>query len=113
MIGHLSPRCTLLASTGLVLIGLTQATPAAAGPIRYFSPGDLVISTVSSLNGGGLDSAAPIVLEQFKLGAGGNLPLPPVHSPCRRPPAARTRQYPASTDRRRRARCSVRWTATR
>ncbi len=70
MIGHLSPRCTLLASTGLVLIGLTQATPAAAGPIRYFSPGDLVISTVSSLNGGGLDSAAPIVLEQFKLGAG-------------------------------------------
>jgi hypothetical protein len=55
----------------MVLVALTQATPAAAANINFFTPGDLVISTVSSLNGGGLDTAAPIVLQQFQLGAGG------------------------------------------
>jgi hypothetical protein len=37
----------------------------------FFNPGDLVISTVSSYNGGGLDSAAPIVLQQLQLDANG------------------------------------------
>ena len=34
-----------------------------------FTTGDLVISTVSSFNGGGLDTAAPIVLQEFQLGS--------------------------------------------
>lgn len=40
-------------------------------PLTSFTQGDLVISTVSSFNGGGLDTAAPIVLQQLQLGAGG------------------------------------------
>jgi hypothetical protein len=61
-----SLRFILLACT---VIGGTQS--ALAGPISSFTPGDLVISTVSSLNGGGLDTAAPIILQQFILGSGG------------------------------------------
>ena len=47
------------------------ATPLSIDAISSFSSGDLVISTVSSYNGGGLDTAAPIVLQQFQLGNGG------------------------------------------
>ncbi len=66
---RLSPRTLLLASAA-VIAGL--ASPSArAAQITGFAAGDLVISTVSSYNGGGLDSAAPIVLAEFKLGAGG------------------------------------------
>ena len=36
-------------------------------PIRYSSLGDLVVSTVSD-QGGGLDTAAPIVLHEFGSG---------------------------------------------
>ena len=71
MIGRRPHYCALLTSTAIGLVALTQARPAAAAPIDTFTPGDLVISTVSSLNGGGLDTAAPIVLQQFQLGAGG------------------------------------------
>ena len=44
-----------------------------ANPIGTFAAGSLVISSVSNLNNGGadLDTAAPIVLQQFQLGAGG------------------------------------------
>lgn len=55
------------------------AVPAVAGPISAFTPGDLVISTVScsvdsatcSSTSGGLDTASPISLQEFQLGAGG------------------------------------------
>jgi hypothetical protein len=50
---------------------LVLAQSAAADPISAFTAGDLVISTVSSYNGGGLDSASPIVLQEFQLGANG------------------------------------------
>jgi hypothetical protein len=40
---------------------LIVVRPATAGPFD-FAPGDLVISTVSSLNGGGLDTASVIAL---------------------------------------------------
>jgi len=48
---------------------------------QAFTPGDLVISTVSdSVAGGGanngLDTAAPIVLQDFTLGAGGTSATP-------------------------------------
>jgi len=59
----------LALATGLLACSI--ATPAAAAPITYFTAGDLVISTVSSDNGGGLDTAAPIVLDQFQIGPGG------------------------------------------
>jgi len=57
---------------------------ARAGTISSFTPGDLVISTVSCSVGaticnsasGGLDTAAPIVLQQFQLGAGGTSATP-------------------------------------
>jgi hypothetical protein len=61
-------------SLGYILIAaiaISGTRPALAGPISSFTPGDLVISTVSSLNGGGLDTAAPITLQQFILGSGG------------------------------------------
>ncbi len=66
-----SLRCALMAATASVTCVLIDAVPATAAEITSFTPGDLVISTVSSYNGGGLDSAAPIVLQQFDLGAGG------------------------------------------
>jgi hypothetical protein len=50
-----------------VAAAIGMAAPAMAGPID-FAAGDLVISTVS---GTALDTAAPIVLEQLQLGAGG------------------------------------------
>ena len=71
MIGRGPHHRALLTSTAIGLVALSQARPAAAAPIDIFTPGDLVISTISSLNGGGLDTAAPIVLQQFQLGAGG------------------------------------------
>ena len=58
----------LLASAAMAALP-ALVRPAAAQ--AFFTPGDLVISTVSSYNGGGLDTAAPIVLQQFTLGAGG------------------------------------------
>ncbi|HTY98413.1 MAG TPA: hypothetical protein VMB75_01155, partial [Rhodocyclaceae bacterium] len=54
------------------LVGTLAFTPAAMADPFSFAAGDLVISTVSSYNGGGLDSAAPIVLQQFLLGTGGS-----------------------------------------
>lgn len=55
--------------TLLALATLGAATPAAAGgSISSFTQGDLVISTVT---GSTLDSASPITLQEFSLGAGG------------------------------------------
>ncbi|MEB0011641.1 PEP-CTERM sorting domain-containing protein [Glaciimonas sp. Gout2] len=60
------------ASSAVVLLGaLFAASSAMSAPITSFTAGNLVISTVSSYNGSGLDSAAPIVLVQLQLGAGG------------------------------------------
>jgi len=75
-----APSTALLACAA-VLTGLTPARNAAAGSFS-FTAGDLVISTVTcsvgptacsstGANGAGLDTAAPIVLDQFSLGAGG------------------------------------------
>src|ERR1700733_553125 len=63
-------RAALLTSAAL-LAGLAATRTAVAGQIYGFNPNDLVIDTVSSLNGGGLDTAAPMVLDEFSLGAGG------------------------------------------
>ena len=71
MIRRAKLRNALLAATAATVAALAEASPASAASISTFTAGDLVISTVSSLNGGGLDTAAPIVLEQFQLGAGG------------------------------------------
>lgn len=46
------------------------ASPLMAADLTFFTPGDLVISTVS---GNTLDAASPIVLQQFQLGAAGTL----------------------------------------
>jgi hypothetical protein len=61
-------RYTLLGSTAILLVIAMQ--PAAAVTITSFTAGDLVVSTVSD-QGGGLDAASPIVLQQYDLGAGG------------------------------------------
>lgn len=71
MMSRVSFRCILLGATAVIFVGPTAVTRAAAQAITSFTAGDLVISTVSSYFGGGLDTAAPIVLEQFQLGAGG------------------------------------------
>ncbi len=78
---RLSHKAALLASAA-ILAGLAAAHIAAAAPITEFTAGDLVISTVtcsvgtaacgsSGATGGGLDTAAPIVLQEFQLGTGG------------------------------------------
>ena len=57
-----------------VLLGIFAASQSAlADSIFSFTADDLVISTVSSYNGGGLDSASPIVLRQFQLNTDGNV----------------------------------------
>ena len=77
-IGRVSPRRAVLAAA-CVIGAWGAAVSASAGPISSFSPGDLVISTVScsvdasvcSSTSGGLDTASPITLQEFQLGAGG------------------------------------------
>ena len=77
-----APRGAVLLASAAALAGLTAAHDAVAGTIGDFTPGDLVISTVSCSvgstacgssgpTGGGLDTAAPIVLQEFQLGTGG------------------------------------------
>ena len=69
-------RSTSMAGRALIAAALAAgfaAWPAQADPISGFTAGDLVISTVSSLNGGGLDTASPITLQEFSLGPGGTL----------------------------------------
>jgi hypothetical protein len=66
---------------GLIIALLGSVVPLAAAQaqsITQFTPGDLVISTVSCQVGaacnstsGGLDTASPISLQEFSLGAGG------------------------------------------
>ena len=66
-----------LATAAIVVCASVRLTSAA--PINGFTPGDLVISTVScsvptavcSSASGGLDTASPITLQEFQLGAGG------------------------------------------
>ena len=58
--------------TAAVLLGSLVIAPSAmAVDITDFNLADLVISTVSSYNGGGLDTASPIVLQAFNLGTNG------------------------------------------
>lgn len=63
-------RSPLLAGTTFLMGTLVLAQSALAGAITTFSAGNLVISTVSSTSGR-LDTAAPIVLQQFHLDANG------------------------------------------
>src|SRR5271170_4746084 len=80
---RLSFPAVLLAAAA-VLAGLGGGRPAAAAPITAFTAGDLVISTVScsvssaacSSTSGGLDTAAPIVLNEFSLSSGGTSATP-------------------------------------
>jgi PEP-CTERM motif len=76
---------TLSAMTFVGAMVVAQATVGA--PLLAFTPGDLVISTVVATNGSGLDTAAPIVLQQFQLSpsgtsasAAGTLTLPQIAS---------------------------------
>ena len=80
---HIRTRALRRATAAAVVaaaidLALTQA--GTADPITSFTAGDLVISTVScsvgaacnsSSSGNGLDTAAPIVLQELQLGAGG------------------------------------------
>ena len=68
---HTSRRYPSAPATIAFIGALIAAQPSMGADITSFTQGDLVISTVSSYNGGGLDTAAPIVLQQFQLGAGG------------------------------------------
>ena len=76
------PRTVLLASAA-ALAGLTAARDASAGSFT-FTPGDLVVSTVTcsvgqttcTSTGGGLDTASPIGLQEFQLGSGGTTATP-------------------------------------
>ncbi len=61
----------LSVQSAALLIGSLFAAQTAMADITSFTAGDLVISTVSSYNGGGLDTAAPIVLQQFDLSSDG------------------------------------------
>jgi hypothetical protein len=71
-----------LATAAIVVCVTTRL--ASAAPINGFTPGDLVISTVScsvpagacSSASGGLDTASPITLQEFQLGAGGTSATP-------------------------------------
>lgn len=63
-------RISRLAAGVALACSCIAASTVHAAPFS-FDAGDLVISTVSSYHGGGLDSASPITLQQFKLGAGG------------------------------------------
>jgi hypothetical protein len=56
---------------GAMVISQTAMSQTVTNPISSFTVGDLVISTVSSYNGGGLDTASPIALQQFQLSADG------------------------------------------
>jgi hypothetical protein len=71
MTAQLSRRLALLATTAI--LGL--AGPAGAANLASFSEGDLVISTVTNqtTSGTGLDTAAPIVLQQYGLNAAGTV----------------------------------------
>jgi hypothetical protein len=74
MIRNVSSRQSLLASGAALAFGTGFAAPAAA-QISYFTPGDLVVSSVSNstglTNAAALDSASAIVLSQFGLSANG------------------------------------------
>lgn len=67
----MKPLPSKVASAALVLIGSLCAAQSASAQSFAFSSGNLVISTVSSFMGGGLDTASPIVLDQFSLNASG------------------------------------------
>jgi len=64
-------RYTSIKSAVVCICTLAAAQSVMADPISSFTLGDLVISTVSSYNGGGLDTASPIVLQQFQLSSDG------------------------------------------
>lgn len=64
-------RYPLIPATVAFVGALAITQSAMADPISAFTAGDLIISTVSSFNGGGLDTASPIVLQQFQLSSDG------------------------------------------
>ena len=67
----MKPSLSKVASAALVFVGSFCAAQSAAAQSFSFASGNLVISTVSSYMGGGLDTASPIVLDQFTLNAAG------------------------------------------
>ncbi|HTO80278.1 MAG TPA: hypothetical protein VMJ31_10945 [Methylocystis sp.] len=71
----MSAAASPLNRTLLALAALGAATPAAAGSITSFTAGDLVIDMVTNStalpNAAALDTASPMTLQEFSLGAGG------------------------------------------
>ena len=63
---------TLTAVASVLAFSPSVFAQSAPNNLSAFTAGDLVISTVSSYNGGGLDTAAPIVLQEFGLGTDGS-----------------------------------------
>jgi hypothetical protein len=70
MHGYFPIRFCLLGSSVLAVVSFGIMQPSMANTITQFTPGDLVVSTVSN-QGGGLDTASPITLQQYDLSAGG------------------------------------------
>ncbi|MGO9444295.1 MAG: PEP-CTERM sorting domain-containing protein [Thiobacillaceae bacterium] len=76
---RIETRKLLLSMLAVQAMAQVPSGEALANPISSFAAGDLVISTVScsvgatacQSIGGGLDTAAPIVLQEFQLGGGG------------------------------------------
>jgi hypothetical protein len=85
---HMPTLCQSI-SVSTILIGTLAFSHSAIADLASFTDGDLVISTVSATNNGGanLDTAAPIVLQEFQLGSNdtsasfvGSLALPQTSS---------------------------------
>ena len=66
-------KLSAIKSASVLAGALVISSSALADPISSFTVGDLIISTVSSYNGGGLDSASPIALQQFQLNQTGTV----------------------------------------
>jgi hypothetical protein len=70
---HAPFRYGLLATTAVAMAAIATPQRATAQTITWFTPGDLVIDTVS---GTSLDTASAITLQQFDLTAGGTTATP-------------------------------------
>lgn len=71
MVSRVSKFRTCVLTGSALVLGISSM--AYAGPLTKFSAGDLVVSEVSSTNGSGLDTASPIVLQEFALSGGGSV----------------------------------------
>ena len=68
---YTSKRYPSMSALTVIIGALFISQSAMADSSFAFTAGDLVISTVSTYNGGGLDTASPIALQEFQLSADG------------------------------------------